>query len=146
MLQQLSTLSNAESRSISPENFTGEKGRGGMAEAGTGAACARDLGQGWKISPSVVVAAGTTFEMADIAGPGTIEHDHRPVRIQGHAQTHWARAAHGADLIEMLRPIGEGKQFAHAFTGARHDRRMIWNGGEKALQNRISGWRVRRHG
>ncbi len=50
MLQQLATLSNAESRSISPGNFTGEKGRGGMAEEGTVAACARDLGQGWKVS------------------------------------------------------------------------------------------------
>ena len=73
MMQQLSTLSNAQSRSISPENFTGEKGRGGMAESGSGASCARDLGQGWKVSPSVVVEAGKTFEMANIAGPGTIE-------------------------------------------------------------------------
>ena len=73
MMHQLSTLSTAESRSISPENFTGAKGKGGMAEEGTGAACARDLGPGWKISPSVVIEAGTTFEMADIEGPGTIE-------------------------------------------------------------------------
>lgn len=64
MMQQLSTLSNAQSRSISPENFTGAKGKGGMAESGTGASCARDLGQGWKVSPSVVVEAGTTFEIA----------------------------------------------------------------------------------
>ena len=73
MMHQLSTLSTAESRSISPENFTGAKGKGGMAEEGTGAACARDLGPGWKISPSVVIEAGTTFEIADIEGPGTIE-------------------------------------------------------------------------
>ena len=30
-------LADAETRSISPENFTGEKGRGGMATEGTGA-------------------------------------------------------------------------------------------------------------
>lgn len=47
----LSRLSNALSRSISPENFTGEAGKGGMATEGTGANVARDLGQGWKISP-----------------------------------------------------------------------------------------------
>jgi hypothetical protein len=41
MMQQLSTLSNAQSRSISPENFTGAKGKGGMAESGNGASCAR---------------------------------------------------------------------------------------------------------
>jgi len=69
----LSRLSNAQTRSISPENFTGEKGKGGMAIEGTGAGCARDLGQGWKISPSVVIQPGETFEMADIAGPGAIQ-------------------------------------------------------------------------
>src|SRR5437588_410800 len=50
-LGNLSRLSNAKTRSISAENFTGEKGRGGMASEGTGAKAARDLGQGWKISP-----------------------------------------------------------------------------------------------
>jgi hypothetical protein len=72
-LANLSKLSNAQSRSISPENFTGEKGKGGMATEGTGAKCARDLGQGWKISPSVVIQPGETFQMADITGPGTIQ-------------------------------------------------------------------------
>ena len=45
-LGNISRLSNAETRSISPENFTGEKGEGGMAIQGTGQDCARDLGQG----------------------------------------------------------------------------------------------------
>jgi len=72
-LRHLSLLDNAESRSISPENFIGEKGKGGMATTGTGESCARELGQGWKISPSVSVKAGDTFELADIAGPGMIE-------------------------------------------------------------------------
>lgn len=46
--------SDAKSRSISPENFTGEKGKGGMAKLGEGAASheARDLGQGWKVKIS----------------------------------------------------------------------------------------------
>ena len=56
-LGDLPRLSNAKSRSISPENFTGEKGKGGMATEGTGKSGARDLGVGWKISPSVVIAA-----------------------------------------------------------------------------------------
>ena len=34
-MQNLSMLTNAESRFISPENFTGEKGKGGMATDGT---------------------------------------------------------------------------------------------------------------
>ena len=69
----LSRLSSAQTRSISPENFDGEKGRGGMATEGTGAGCARDLGQGWKVSPSVPIRAGETFELADIDGPGAIQ-------------------------------------------------------------------------
>ena len=72
-LNTLSTLDDARSRSISPENFTGAKGKGGMATEGTGEPCARELGQGWKVSPSVRIEAGQTFELADIAGPGTIE-------------------------------------------------------------------------
>lgn len=69
----LSRLSKAETRSISPENFDGAKGRGGMATDGTGASCARDLGQGWKISPSIAIKAGETFTLADIKGEGAIQ-------------------------------------------------------------------------
>lgn len=69
----LAQLSHAQSRSISPENFTGEKGKGGMATTGTGADCARDLGQGWKISPSISIEAGETFTLADIEGSGAIQ-------------------------------------------------------------------------
>jgi len=72
-LQNLSDLDDVESRSISPENFTGEKGKGGMATTGTGESCARDLGGGWKVSPSVRISVGRTMEIADIIGPGTIE-------------------------------------------------------------------------
>ena len=69
----LSRISNAQTRSISPENFTGEKGKGGMALEGTGKACAIDLGRGWKISPSIEIQPGETFTVADILGPGAIQ-------------------------------------------------------------------------
>lgn len=72
-LGNLSFLSQAKSRSISPENFTGEKGKGGMAVEGTGSSCARELGQGWKISPSVLIKAGETFKLAEIDGSGAIQ-------------------------------------------------------------------------
>ena len=67
-------LSDARSRSISPENFTGAKGEGGMATEGTGRNPSRDLGKGWKVSPSVVIKAHTTFTVAEIDGPGSIQH------------------------------------------------------------------------
>jgi hypothetical protein len=72
-LGSLYRLSNAETRSISPENFTGEKGKAGMATEGTGKNCARDLGQGWKISPSVRIKAKSTFTMGEITGSGAIQ-------------------------------------------------------------------------
>jgi hypothetical protein len=72
-LGNLSRLSKAVTRSISPENFTGEKGRGGMATEGRGAECARDLGRGWKISPSIEIQAGECREIANIEGSGAIQ-------------------------------------------------------------------------
>ncbi len=73
-LSTIYRLSNAKTRSISPENPGGEKGKGGMATQGTGAGAARDLGQGWKISPSVVIGAGKIFTIAEISGSGAIQH------------------------------------------------------------------------
>ncbi|HMG11321.1 MAG TPA: hypothetical protein VK609_22560, partial [Mucilaginibacter sp.] len=67
-------LSDAKTRSISPENFNGEKGKGGMATTGTGANAARDLGQTWKVSPSVIIKKGTTYTIAEIEGPGAVQH------------------------------------------------------------------------
>ena len=73
-LGSLYRISDARSRSISPENLTGAKGKGGMALTGTGSGPARELGQKWKMSPSVTIKAGTTFTIADIDGPGSIRH------------------------------------------------------------------------
>jgi hypothetical protein len=73
-LADMARLSDAQSRSVSPENFTGEKGKGGAATEGTGKGAARELGQGWKVSPSVRIKAHTTFTLADIAGSGCVTH------------------------------------------------------------------------
>ena len=59
-------LSDAKTRSISPENFTGEKGKAGMADpadkdkpnTANAFNAARDLGQGWKVNPYVRIKAG----------------------------------------------------------------------------------------
>lgn len=75
-LSNLYRLSDAKTRSISPENFTGEKGKGGMAtlEEGSAAASAKNLGVGWKVNPFIRIAAGETFTLAEIEGPGVIQH------------------------------------------------------------------------
>jgi hypothetical protein len=75
-------LSDAKTRSISPENFTGEKGKAGMADpadkdksnTANAAWAARDLGVGWKVNPFVRIKPGETFTMATIDGPGAIQH------------------------------------------------------------------------
>src|SRR3954467_10882314 len=67
-------MSDAKTRSISPENFTGEKGKGGMATTGTGTNASRDLGQTWKVSPSIVIKSKTTYTIAEMDGPGSIQH------------------------------------------------------------------------
>jgi len=75
-MNNLSVLSNAKTRSISPENFSGEKGKGGAAELddGTARAAARDLGKGWKVNPYIIIQPGETLEVANINGPGAIQH------------------------------------------------------------------------
>lgn len=73
-MHNISRLSRAKTRSISAENFTGEKGKAGMATEGTGANAARDLGQGWKVSPSIHIPPKTTVLLAEIEGPGAIQH------------------------------------------------------------------------
>jgi hypothetical protein len=72
-LGNLSRLSKARTRSISPENFSGEKGEGGKATEGTSTHCAKDLGQGWKISPSIRIEPGENRVLADIEGAGAIQ-------------------------------------------------------------------------
>ena len=74
MSLSMSVLRDGRSRSVSPENPTGGKGAGGGATTGTGAAAARDLGPGWKVSPSVEITAGGTHTVAEVAGPGVIRH------------------------------------------------------------------------
>ncbi len=73
-LGNLSRLSKAKTRSISAENFDGAKGKGGMATEGTGANAGRDLGRGWKISPSIMIEANQSYTIAEIDGPGVIQH------------------------------------------------------------------------
>ena len=72
-LGNISRLSRAKTRSISPENFSGAKGEGGMSTDGPAANAARGLGQGWKVSPYIVLEPGETRDLADITGSGAIQ-------------------------------------------------------------------------
>lgn len=63
----------AESRSLSAENPTGERGKGAMQDPG-GEGPARELGQGWKVRPCLNLKAGETATIMDNDGPGVIRH------------------------------------------------------------------------
>ena len=82
-MSNLSRLSDAKTRSISPENFTGDKGKGGMADpkqdsgkrnVANAAPASQDLGQGWKVNPFIEIVGGETITIAEIDGPGAIQH------------------------------------------------------------------------
>lgn len=82
-MANLSKLSDAKTRSISPENFTGEKGKGGMADpvkdagkrnVANAAVAAKELGIGWKVNPFITINSGETMTIAEIEGSGAIQH------------------------------------------------------------------------
>ena len=70
----ISRLSKAKTRSISAENFSGGKSQGGMATEGFSWNAAQDLGQGWKVNPFIFVDARSEATLAEIEGPGAIQH------------------------------------------------------------------------
>ena len=76
MLNNLTLKKNIRTFSISPENPTGKKGEGGKAtlDEGSAAMAARELGQGWKVNPYIVLDAGETAVLADVKGEGAIKH------------------------------------------------------------------------
>ena len=105
-LGNLSKLSNAKTRSISPENFTGEKGKAAMATEGTGLNASRDLGQGWKVSPSIRIQPGEVRVLADIQEPGAIQH------IWMTPTGHWRHSIlrfywDGSDTPSVECPVGD---------------------------------------
>ena len=74
MMSSLTTKKDIRSFSITPENLTGEKGKGGMAREGSASWAARELGQGWKVNPYLVIQPGESATLADVRGQGAIKH------------------------------------------------------------------------
>lgn len=76
LLDGLCRTADIQTRSICPENRTGEKGKGGSVALNDGTAreAARDLGTGWKVNPYLHVQPGEIITLAEIDGPGVIRH------------------------------------------------------------------------
>jgi hypothetical protein len=66
-------LADAKTRSINAENPRGEKAGGAKSVPDQGSA-ARDLGKGWKVTPCITLPANSTTTLAEIDGPGIIQH------------------------------------------------------------------------
>lgn len=79
-LGALPLLSDAITRSVSSENPTGEKGKGGMAVPNSAdpnlphSGYAVDLGRGWKVRPFEPLPSGQTVTLMDGEGPGVVQH------------------------------------------------------------------------
>lgn len=65
-MSQVMILDGGQSRSITGENKEGKKGAGGQASG--------ELGKGRKGSPCTSLLTGETTVLADIEGPGIIQH------------------------------------------------------------------------
>jgi len=72
-LGNLPQVCSAKTRSISAENPTGEPGSGAK-ESPEGNHPASNLGKGWKVRPCIPLPEGSTTTLADIKGPGIIQH------------------------------------------------------------------------
>ncbi|MHB0859521.1 MAG: glycoside hydrolase family 172 protein [Anaerolineae bacterium] len=66
-------ISGAVTRSISAENPTGERA-GGARAVPDAANDASLLGEGWKVRPCITLEPASTTTLADIEGPGIIQH------------------------------------------------------------------------
>ncbi len=112
-MSSIASIRERTTRSISPENFDGSKGGGGRAVHGTGESCARELGVGWKVSPSVRIAPHSLYTMADIEGSGQINHIWlTPAGIPGRyavLRFYWD----GAEVPSVEVPLGDF--FANAY-------------------------------
>ena len=106
-LGNLPRLSKAVTRSISPENFTGEKGKGGMATDGAGAVSARELGREWKISPCISLPGKSVVSLADIQGQGAIQHIWFTVEPEAWRRLVLRMSWDGEDTPSVETPLGD---------------------------------------
>jgi hypothetical protein len=69
----LATIKDSETRSISAENPRGERGAG-ATEVPSPTSAGSALGTGWKIRPCITLPKNETVILADVEGPGVIQH------------------------------------------------------------------------
>ena len=72
-MNELWKTKDIESRSVTPENPDGSRGGGARAKSSPALPCS-ELGDGWKVCPSVQIQPGEVYRVAELDGPGAIKH------------------------------------------------------------------------
>jgi hypothetical protein len=99
-------ISEAVTRSISAENPTGAVG-GGAHEVPEQDHPASPLGQGWKVRPCITLEPSTTTTLADIVGPGVIQHIWITVRPEAYRSCILRMYWDGEETPSIEVPLGD---------------------------------------
>ncbi len=116
-LGNLPRLSKAETRSISAENPDGVPGGGARAVPEPESAASR-LGQGWKVRPCITLEPESTTALADIEGPGVVQHIWITVRTEAYRSCVLRMYWDGEETPSVEVPLGDF--FANTL-GLRYD-------------------------
>jgi len=105
-LGSLSLLSDAETRSISAENPTGEKGGGARAVPQPNSPASK-LGSGWKARPCITLEPGAITQLANVEGPGVVQHIWITVSPQAYRDTVIRFYWDGEQTPSVETPLGD---------------------------------------
>ena len=105
-LGSLPLISDAETRSISAENPRGDRAGGATAEPDDRNAAAM-LGKGWKVRPCITLEPGQTVTLADIDGPGIVQHIWITVKPEAYRDTILRAYWDGEAQASIEVPLGD---------------------------------------
>ncbi|MCZ2075761.1 MAG: DUF2961 domain-containing protein [Bryobacterales bacterium] len=108
----LSLLRNSETRSISAENPTGERG-GGARATPIAPSPATALGVGWKVRPFIDLQRRQTVALADIQGPGVIQRIWMTVTEKAYRNCILRMYWDGEEFPSVESPLGDFFANAH---------------------------------
>lgn len=110
-LEHISRIRDAQTRSVSAENPGGAPAAGALASPGDDAHTApgaRTLGRGWKVRPCLRdFKPGQTLALADISGPGVVQHIWTTVLRNVHRWIRLEVFYDGADEPSIRAPLGD---------------------------------------
>ena len=113
-LGNIALLSSAKTRSISAENPDGAPGNGAKEVPEAGKGPSGRLGKGWKVRPCISLDAGETATIAEMAGPGVIQHIWMTVDPKGFRDIVLRIYWDGEETPSVEAPLGDFFANGHA--------------------------------